>query len=101
MSQGLFDFDCNIDSTAKSRPVIEPRDPGVTDEEKPRLRGQCLAILERLRQGPATNRELAAISLKYTGRISDLRRAGYAIPAPEEDRVSGHAVYRLLDRGES
>lgn len=38
-----------------------------------RLAGQNQAILERLRRGPATNKELAAISLKYTSRISEVR----------------------------
>jgi hypothetical protein len=63
--------------------------------ETPRLGKQCRAILERLRQGPATNRELAAISLKYTGRISDLRKSGFDIPSPKQDRKSGLAVYEL------
>jgi hypothetical protein len=44
-----------------------------------RLRGQNAAILQRLQQGPATNAELARISLKYTSRISDIRAAGYKI----------------------
>jgi hypothetical protein len=50
-------------------------------EDLPRLNGQCQAILERLRLGPATNAELSVISLKYTGRLSDLRKAGYVIDA--------------------
>lgn len=91
----------DFDATPKPQATVEPRDRGVPDEAKPRLRGQCLAVLERLRQGPATNRELAAISLKYTGRISDLRKAGHAIPPPVEDPVTGLATYRLLDRGEA
>lgn len=92
--QATFDFD------SPPAPAVVLRDRGVPDEAKPRLRGQCLAVLDRLRQGPATNRELAAISLKYTGRISDLRKAGHAIPPPVEDPVTGLATYRLLDRGE-
>jgi len=51
----------------------------VPPEDQPRLSRQCALILERLRQGPATNAELAGTSLKYTSRVSDLRRAGYAI----------------------
>lgn len=43
-------------------------------EDVPRLAGQAGIILERLRCGPATNRELSDISLKYTSRISDIRR---------------------------
>lgn len=44
-----------------------------------RLSNQCQRILERLQKGPATNVELAAISLKYTSRISDLRKLGHVI----------------------
>ena len=42
-------------------------------EDVPRLAGQNERILARLRKGPATNVELAAVSLKYTSRISDIR----------------------------
>ncbi|NLX57310.1 MAG: hypothetical protein GXY58_19545 [Planctomycetaceae bacterium] len=57
--------------------------------ERPRLTGQNAAILERLKRGPATNRELAAISLKYTSRISDLRAAGYDVVVVDRDRATG------------
>lgn len=53
--------------------------PNVRPQDQARLRGHNLAILERLTQGPATNHELSQISLKYTSRISDLRKAGYTI----------------------
>ncbi len=62
----------------------------LTATDKKRLAGQCAAILERLSQGPATNVELAAISLKYSGRVSDLRAVGYAIRA---ERLGG-GLYR-------
>lgn len=39
-----------------------------------RLEGQNAAILAMLRRGPATNGELAGVSLKYTSRISDVRK---------------------------
>lgn len=48
-------------------------------QDRKRLSGQNAAVLARLRQGPATNAELAGISLKYTSRISDLRDAGFVI----------------------
>jgi hypothetical protein len=64
-----------------------------------RLRGQCRWILDRLRRGPATNRELASYSLKYTGRISDLRAMGCAIDC-DEDRATGVATYRLVSEPE-
>ena len=73
---------------------IPPIDPHVELIEAPRLRGQNAAILERLQSGPATNRELAGLSLKYTSRVSDLRAAGYRIEC-ERDAVSGVSVYRL------
>lgn len=69
-----------LDFSRKLDPISAPR------EDRKRLRGQNLAILERLRLGPATNVELAAISLKYTARISDIRSAGYSI---EAKRVEG------------
>jgi hypothetical protein len=55
-------------------------------------------ILWRLMSGPATNAELAAISLKYTGRISDLRADGWRIePTLQPD---GRTIYRLRGRVE-
>jgi len=52
----------------------EPIRPHFADpQDVPRLTGQNERILARLREGPATNVELAAVSLKYTGRISDIR----------------------------
>ena len=80
----------------KRRVAVIPSDSHVTaPSEMRRLASQCTAILARLQQGPATARELAALSLKYTGRISDLRAAGYDIPPPVEDRASGLSVYTL------
>lgn len=51
-------------------------------------------ILARLKRGPATNAELAAIALKYTGRLSDLRADGYEIRAAKQ-ADTGVTVYRL------
>ena len=64
-------------------------------EAQPRLSAQCQRILERLRQGPATNRELARIALKYTSRISDLRAAGHRIDRLDYDPRTGECWYRL------
>lgn len=74
---------------------IAPRDTHVVKEERPRLTGQNAAILERLKRGPATNRELAAIALKYTSRLSDLRAAGYDVVVVDRDRVTGMTMYEL------
>lgn len=76
-----------------------PRDPNVTETEELRLKGQNLRILERLQEGPASNKELAQISLKYTSRISDLRAKGFIIPPPIEDEETGEAMYRLINKG--
>lgn len=67
-------------------------------EMRPRLSDQCRAILARLKEGPATNRELAAYALKYSGRISDLRKAGYCVEVVSHDHKTGLVTYRL--RGE-
>jgi hypothetical protein len=71
----------------------QPTDPNVNKEDAPRLAGQNLAILERLRQGPATNKELAEMSLKYTSRLSDLRANGFTVKC--ERKTGGLTVYTL------
>jgi hypothetical protein len=49
------------------------------DTKAPRLTGQRLNILERLREGPATNAELNAICFRYGARIHELRGMGHKI----------------------
>jgi hypothetical protein len=71
-------------------------DPTVTEAEKPRLRSQAERILARLRYSSANNVELAEISLKYTGRISDLRKAGYNVKCFAKNRRTGMCWYQLL-----
>lgn len=83
----LFDGDGN----PTARRGLAPRDPHVRTSDAPRIRGQNLAVLLRLRERPATSAELAAISLKYTGRVSDLRKAGAEIIYDGE-----RAVYVLV-----
>jgi len=81
---------------------IQPSDPAVADgPETIRLTGQNGRILARLRQGPATNDELARIARKYTSRISDLRKAGHSITVMSRDRSTGLATYRLDEASES
>lgn len=46
-----------------------------------KMSAQCAVILAQLRQGPATSLELSKLSLKYTSRISDLRKSGHKIKA--------------------
>lgn len=69
MAQGTIDFE------AVAAKPIRPCDPSASPGDAPRLTGQNAAILDRLKVGPATNAELAEISMKYTSRISDLRAA--------------------------
>ncbi len=59
------------------RPAIEPCDPNVEDEERPRLAAKCSDVLERLQQGPATGRQLEKICNRYGARLHDLKNAGY------------------------
>jgi hypothetical protein len=49
------------------------------DSHAPRLSGQRLKILERLRRGPATNRELNEIGLGFARRLMELRELGHQI----------------------
>ena len=65
-----------------------------TNTETIRLSRQCQAILDRLRHGPATNRELSALCLKYTSRISDLRKSGYDVQVVRHDRATGQTWYQ-------
>ena len=71
---------------ARDSHVLEP-------VEIQRLSGQNDRILAALRAGPKTARDLAAISLKYTSRISDLRKAGYVVRCDE--KPGGLSVYSL------
>lgn len=66
----------------------------LTATDKARLHGHTQQIISRLLQGPASNRELSAISLKYTGRISDARKLGYRIEC--ERLAGGLTEYRLV-----
>ena len=63
-----------------------------------RLSDQCRTMLELFKQrgdsGVRTN-ELAEIALKYTGRISEIRGAGYDIFLAERDREGGNNLYIL------
>jgi len=79
-------------------PRLPPRDTHVVKEERPRLAGQNQAILERLQRGPATNKELAQLALKYSSRISDLRAAGYDVVVIDHDRKTGAVMYELRNK---
>lgn len=65
----------------------------------PRLTRQCVRIVELLRErGPtgATSADLSKIALKYTGRLSEVRAAGFVL----ETAYEGPAVHRYFLRAE-
>ena len=60
-------------------PLRLPLEPA---RDRLRLKGAVLRVLERLRQGPATNLELAHPSvggMRAAARVHDLKLAGYEI----------------------
>lgn len=67
----------------------------VTPRDRTRLDAQVTKIVERLKQGPALNTELAAIALKYTSRISDARKLGFLISCTRVSGVGGQTMYTL------
>lgn len=76
--------------------VILPTDSHVVEPcEVKRLTAQNARILAALQGGPKSRKALADIACNVTARISDLRKAGYVIPPPVEDRLSGQSIYRL------
>ena len=64
------------------------------EAEAKRLQSQTERIVTRLRKGPAYNFELAEIAIKYTGRISDLRKLGYKITC-RRGEIGGITEYDL------
>lgn len=80
-----------------ARDEILPSDTHVTEPvEVSRLAGQNAVILARLRSGPCTREEIAAIGRNPTARISDLRKAGYDVRCIEHDRKTGFSRYALI-----
>jgi len=77
---------------------VIPYDPPVHRDARPRLSRQCAMIVARLKRGPAFTGELAKISRKYTGRISDIRKEGIRIDATPVDRKTGVWKYELVEK---
>lgn len=86
-------LDLTAESHARSTDPENSHEAAMDIVNSGRMSSQCKAILNRLQQGEATSLELSALSLKYTSRISDLRKAGYVIAATKTD---GIWTYRLL-----
>jgi hypothetical protein len=80
-------------------PAIPPRDPRVAPAAVARLSAQSAAVLERLRRGPATNTELAAITHRFGARLYDCRKAGYDIRITANDHATGLVTYALFEGG--
>lgn len=93
MTQHMLDFEPQLHQKPATTVEVN-RGPSMAPEAK-RLNGHCLKILERLRQGRTSNKELSGISLKYTGRISDLRKAGHVVKLVSRDRETGLTFYEL------
>jgi hypothetical protein len=84
-----------MDTSNRDRTLFDPPFEGQrhASAEHRRRTSQCDRILDRLRQGPATNHELSQVALKYTNRISDLRDRGHVIEC--EDLGGGLTRYTL------
>lgn len=78
------------------RARVEPIERHLDPQTDKRTQAQADQILSLLRTRRASNVELAAISLKYTSRISDLRKRGYVIVNEDHDRATGLSFYRLV-----
>ena len=76
-----------------------PRDPSVAPAARPRLMRQAVAILQMLRTGPQTARDLTAITHRFGGRIYDLRKAGCHIDTDVEQKT-GVSTYMLIHEPE-
>lgn len=90
-------FDAYTEPRAQQPATIPALDPHVDAREQPRLGRKNLAILERLRQGPATNGELVGITHRFSARIWDLNQAGFTIEIIETDHASGMRRYALTN----
>lgn len=69
-------FDTELASDLEAKQGRAFTDTALPEDAKPRLGGQNLLILERLRVGPATNVELEECSgsRRVNSRIADVRR---------------------------
>src|SRR5678816_3999302 len=66
----------------------------VPEHEAPRLSLQHQTILDRLREGPATNLELGEIAQRFSARLHELKLAGH--PWRRETIRPGVYRYTLL-----
>lgn len=86
----------SLDFNPPPSPVVPVVDHRVPREERPRLCWMSRAILERLRRGPATNRELAAMfpeGAAWRTRVADVRAFLRPAETIESEPLSG-GLYR-------
>ena len=76
MRQEQFDYETEYERMGGVIPFAAP----VKDKkEQIRLSQQAQKVLDRLTEGPATNRELGQIALSYRRRICDIRQSGIKV----------------------
>jgi hypothetical protein len=81
---------------SENRPCGEIRPTGRHQgTQAKRLSSYRQQILARLQRGPATNRELNEICLRYSARIKELRDAGHGIRIIHREQCTGKVVYAL------
>ena len=94
-----WDGDALAPRALEDVPIARRSDPVMSHEaarevtDSGRRLTQAEKILNRLMAGPATSGELAGLSIKYTGRVSDLRKLGYVIVTTRLD--GGVYMYEL------
>lgn len=97
---GQLDLFGGRESARAQYESVVPCNGTVEPEDVPRLQAQHLAILDRLKEGPATNLKLSLISRRFSAQLGELRNAG-AIHGWKKKRIApGVWEYRLLDRKE-
>lgn len=73
-------------------------DPRIVREARPRLHLQSIAILARLKEGPATNGELGKLAQRFGARVMELRDAGHVIHQEYVSQSRGVYRYELLEQ---
>ncbi len=69
---------------------------GVEPKERPRLKKQAEDILQRLKRGPVSNRELSRhYALNYQARICELRKH-FDIRIVKRSAKTGLVIYELV-----
>lgn len=70
-------------------------------EDRKRAKDGWKKILARLRQGPATNRDLSDVCFSYRQRVSDLRKRGFTVICDDDKENPGRTLYTLVEGEQS